>query len=318
MDCLRAWCCPPARTLQFPPPLPKARDSLRQIEQIKTGYLDHLTGDFKEETHSLFPEGETRELTDIDTELKSHKCCSILSRISPCFKRALPSDRDRPSPWIQACCYSREGRYAMLAGFSMGCFAGQLALFCTAPTILVSIVSGVISGTANCSGTYFTLVDTVKRMEALDRKQDLHKIFVSFYNSLACHLITMSELEKRGGSEGHAQEVAASLLAKKERILEAFYNFFSKEEEEKYNEGGVFDQFFQACSYISTGDVSQITDHDLRTYLTTLTSETRIEGLEATLRDTQRRLALLEERFLQMQPPPHTEALGFGTGVPKS
>jgi hypothetical protein len=318
MDYIRACCCAAPVKLKTSPDFPQARDPLLRIKQIKREHLDYLTGAFKEGTHSLFPEDETGELCEIGDEIKRHQCCSAASRVCSCFAGSITRSKDKPSPWIQACCNSREGRFAMLAGFTMGCFAGQLALFCTGPTILVSIVSGVISGTANCIGTYLTLVDTVKRMEALDRKQDLHKIFLSFYNSLACHLLATAEIEKRGGGKGEARSIASALLGKKKVILNAFYTFFSKEEEEKYNEGGVFDQFFQACSYIHSGEVSEITDHDLSTYLTTLSSETEISTLKLRLSETERRLELLEQSLRQIQARPATEIAGAPTGMAKA
>ncbi len=282
----------PAPSKETPPPLPKAKEGLDRIHEVQKAHLAFLAGRLDASTHSVFPDRERRELFKLQQELERHQCTASLSRLC-CWlpaagRSALPTDEEMErSPWIEACCTSREGRWAMLVGYIFGCGSGLVATYlCVNSTLIATMVGGILSGFANCGGTYFTLVDSAKRMKALDRKQDLHEVFHRFFNELALYLLEEHESAIARptyvpGTPTPVTHIVEEILTNEDHIHASLYEFFSEAEEREYNQGSIFDQLFQVCRYIRWNNPEQLTELILRNHLKTLRSVDRRELGEA-------------------------------------
>ncbi len=276
-------------------------------ERTYSAYIAYLkSDDFTALTHTPFPPRETKELRALDRTLEQSSCCKTASRVCCFHTRIAAAGEGREthiSPWLEPCSTTHKARLAMCFGFTLGCLSGQVALIFTTPTLAVSIVSGVVAGVANCSGTYLTLVDSYKKMEAIACKKKLHGACRHFFNSLAVYLIAQDQIEKgvasyRSSDLTRTFTVARELIAKKAEILGAFAEFYSREEEARYNQGGVFDQFFQACEFIvdrTDGALDKITDTTLRSSVLALIQKRELTETRRSLIELQARIEAQEK-----------------------
>ncbi len=340
--------------LQYPPSFPTARAPIHEVFKIYRQFIQYFKSDSQQGTRHLFPQKEYTALIEANKELGRHACCdsatSLVARITHFVcrwfcKRYAHSDKEKePSPFVKACCTSQEAGCAKAIGFGFGCLSGQVGYFIGAPLVLLTFVSGVFAGFANCGGTYCTLVDTHRRIKASQLKDSLYKVFLNHYNGLASYLLEIdaeqrktldnmidTEIKHNGGDKSAAIGKIKHLIAldnsnkklavlnrkgeivtaashdariiidtKKESILKQLALVYSREDEEKYNEGGIFDQFFQACdhlkdqTYLNKGNNYYLTDHVLRMHSSSLDMESRLAEMQRTIEELQKKVSELE------------------------